>query len=229
VAGASWFECNWWTLCAYGTYYTPFTVESSTRSITTVSLKADNPIGIKFIGQDNALVNVNSTGNLVLNGSINNRSGDTTISSAGTITQNGELPLVSGNNVFLAAGSGIGSGGQAVQVNVKDGGYPVGAYSGDTGQALNVELHHPLWSASADTAGIGASGAFFIDYGRVRPFRPPASTLPEHERLAGAGWTLLAAAGQRVQARLTFATGLKRDRLREHPYEITLQLIASAF
>ena len=108
-------------------------------------------------------------------------------------------------------------------------GYPVGAYSGDTGHALNLELHHPLWAASADTAGIGASGAFFIDYGRVRPFRPPASTLPEHERLAGAGWTLLAAAGQRVQARLTFATGLKRDRLREHPYEVTLQLIASAF
>lgn len=123
VAGASWFECNWWTLCAYGTYYTPFTVESSTRSITTVSLKADNSIGIKFIGQDNGLVNVNSTGNLVLNGSINNRTGNTTLSSAGAITQNGELPMVGGNNVALSAGTGIGSSGQVLQVNVKDGGY----------------------------------------------------------------------------------------------------------
>ncbi|MCA1971679.1 MAG: hypothetical protein LDL44_02485 [Caenispirillum sp.] len=122
VVSATWFECNWWTLCIYGTYYTQFTVESSTREITTRSLKADNPIAVKFIGKDNGLVSVTSTGDLVVNGNINNRAGNTVLNSDGSITQNGERPIVGGGNVTLSAGTGIGESGQLLQVNVKDGG-----------------------------------------------------------------------------------------------------------
>lgn len=108
-------------------------------------------------------------------------------------------------------------------------GYPVGVYAGDTGQTLNLELHHPLLAASADTGGFGASGFFFLDYGRVKPFRPPNSTLDEHETLTGVGWGLHATLGKRAYARLTFGHGATKVPLQERNYEVTLQVVISAF
>ena len=57
---AQWFECNWATLCILGTYYKEFQIESSTKTITTMSLKADNEIKINYIGSDTGLVDVKS-------------------------------------------------------------------------------------------------------------------------------------------------------------------------
>ncbi|MFZ2267304.1 MAG: leukotoxin LktA family filamentous adhesin [Azonexus sp.] len=122
VQTASWFECNWATLCIYGTYYKEFNISSTTKEVTTASLKADNKIAIKYIGFDNGGIDVNSTGNVVINGALNNRNGDTKITSSGSITQNGDTATVSGNNLLLDAGTGIGSTTQALQVNIKDGG-----------------------------------------------------------------------------------------------------------
>ncbi|WP_374319346.1 leukotoxin LktA family filamentous adhesin [Aquabacterium sp.] len=122
VKGNSWFECNWWTLCVAGTYYQEFSRPSTTRVISTTSVKADNPISISFIGVDNGIVDVVSKGNVIFNGSINNRDGDTSVSSTGSITQSNSQAIVSGNNVSLSAGTGIGSTTQVVQVKVSDSG-----------------------------------------------------------------------------------------------------------
>ncbi len=119
---ASWFECNWWTLCAYGTYYKEFEITSLAKTITTDSLKADNQIAIKFIGFDNSAVNVSSTGDVVINGAIHNRSGDTTIASSGSILQGKDIAVVGGTNIDLTAGTGIGSTTAALQVNTGDAG-----------------------------------------------------------------------------------------------------------
>ena len=108
-------------------------------------------------------------------------------------------------------------------------GYPVGVFSGDTGQALNLELHHPLMQASANTSGVGATGFFFMDYGRVKPFRPSDSSLDDHEALTGVGWGLHATVGKSVYARLTFGYGHTKVPLQPRSYEVTLQLVASAF
>ena len=77
VAGRTWFNCNWWTLCAYGTYYKEFSIQSATKTVTTDSVRADYPIGIEFIGFDRGKIDVSSTGDVVINGMINNRQGDT--------------------------------------------------------------------------------------------------------------------------------------------------------
>ena len=82
-------------------------------------------------------------------------------------------------------------------------GYPVGIYGGDSGQAINLELHHPLLTASEATNGVGATGFFFADYGRVKPFRAPNSHLDEYDELTGVGWGVHSALGKNVYAAQT--------------------------
>lgn len=108
-------------------------------------------------------------------------------------------------------------------------GYPVGVYVGDSGQIVNLELHHPLFSASDSTFGIGASGFFFADYGRVKPFRAPNSTLPKHDDLTGVGWGIHSSFGKHVYARLVFGYGLDRVPNLPRSYEVVFQLVATAF
>lgn len=108
-------------------------------------------------------------------------------------------------------------------------GYQAGVYSGDTGQTLNLELHHPLMTASADTAGLGATGFFFADYGRVKPFRPPNSRLADYEALTGVGWGMHATMGKNAYTRLIFGYGLTRVPLQPRNYEVTLQVVVSVF
>ena len=119
---ASWFECNWWTLCAYGTYYKEFEITSLAKTITTDSLKADNRIAIKFIGFDSGAVNVSSTGDVVINGAISNRNGDTAIATSGSLLQGKDIAVVGGSNIQLSAGTGIGSTTATLQVNTGESG-----------------------------------------------------------------------------------------------------------
>ena len=118
--GRSWRDCNWWTLCANATHYREFTITTATKTTITESIKADQRIGVEFIGFDQGTVDVDSVGSVVLNGGINNASGQTTVRSGGSITQNGDVNMVTGRNITLAAGTGIGTGTQAVQTNVSD-------------------------------------------------------------------------------------------------------------
>lgn len=106
-------------------------------------------------------------------------------------------------------------------------GYPVGQFAGDTGQVLNLELHHPL------LAGEGgrwtATGFLFADGGRVAPFRPPNSTLPAREHLGSLGWGLNLQLGTRAFARLTIGHGQRRLPQMPRSNEVTLQIVASVF
>ena len=108
-------------------------------------------------------------------------------------------------------------------------GYPVGVFAGDTGQLINLELHHPLVPASAATNNVGATGFFFVDYGRVKPFRAPNSTLSKNEDLTGVGWGVHANLGKHAYSRLVFGYGLDRPPNQPGSYEVTFQLIATAF
>ncbi|MCY7306706.1 MAG: hypothetical protein LH632_11260 [Rhodoferax sp.] len=120
--GRSWNDCNWWTLCINATHYQEFTRQTGNKITVTDSVKADYPIGIEFIGFDKGRVNLSSRGSVVLNSSVNNRNGDTSVTSVnGSITQNGDQAILGGNNISLSANTGIGATGQALQVNVKDG------------------------------------------------------------------------------------------------------------
>ncbi|MBL8492364.1 MAG: ShlB/FhaC/HecB family hemolysin secretion/activation protein, partial [Rhodocyclaceae bacterium] len=107
-------------------------------------------------------------------------------------------------------------------------GYPVGLYSGDKGQTVSLELHHPLVEPGG-SGGLGADGFLFVDYGRVKPQRPPASTLRSFEALTGLGWGLNLQLGRHVSARLVFGYGATRVPLQPRSYDVTLQVVASAF
>lgn len=121
--GRSWKECNWWTLCANATYYTEFSVATSTKTVKTTSVRGDYGIKISYIGHDQGLVQVNSVGGVMVNGAINNRNGDTSITSTqGSINRNGDQSVISGNNINLQANTGIGSSTAPMLVKVKEGG-----------------------------------------------------------------------------------------------------------
>ena len=106
-------------------------------------------------------------------------------------------------------------------------GYPVGIYAGDTGQFVSAEFHHPMFEAGSNSLGVAASGFLFIDYGRVKPFRPPDTLYREHDTLTGAGWGVLANMGKRAYGRLTFGYGLEKvpNQPIPRPYEINFQLV----
>ena len=126
VMGASGIDCNWWTLCAQATHWQEYTIASVDKTTVTDKVKADYPIGIEFIGFDNGKVDISSNGNVVINGSIFNRNGDTNVSSTQSIAQNvgqgGTVPVMGGNNINLTAVTGIGMPAQSLTLNVKAGG-----------------------------------------------------------------------------------------------------------
>lgn len=108
-------------------------------------------------------------------------------------------------------------------------GYPVGTYSGNSGVALNMELHHPVgeWLMTSASTPVTSTGFFFIDHGRVQPFRPPGGTLPSTETITGVGWGVQTQIGQHVTARLTLAQSLDRVQNQSSRNQVHFQLTAT--
>ncbi|WP_245502187.1 leukotoxin LktA family filamentous adhesin [Bradyrhizobium betae] len=80
----------------------------------TNTVKASNPINIKFTGGSSSDVVVNSTSGIVINGSINNLQGTTTLAATGanssiTVGANANNPVISGTSVTLRGDGGIGT------------------------------------------------------------------------------------------------------------------------
>ena len=108
--GASWKKCNWWTLCANATYYMQYFVTTGNKTTVTGSVRADHPIPIEYIGFDTARIAIDSVGDVLLAGSLNNRSGTTSVDTDGHLSQgNATATVVGGRTIELSAGTGIGS------------------------------------------------------------------------------------------------------------------------
>ncbi len=107
-------------------------------------------------------------------------------------------------------------------------GYAAGAYSGDQGYALNLELHHPIGKASLPTSELVATGFLFVDYGQTEPFRPPNSLLSGRGHITGIGGGINATVDKRTNLRLTLGHAL--DDVPLSPvghYQLTLQVSSS--
>ncbi len=83
------------------------------KSISTNSIRADQPIEINFIGLDEGApgqdVSVTTDGDLLIGGSISNAQGTTTLSAAdGAIVQDTAGATIGGTNITLTAANGIG-------------------------------------------------------------------------------------------------------------------------
>lgn len=112
-------------------------------------------------------------------------------------------------------------------------GYPVGAFAGDNGYTVSAELHHPLGSLKddADAVRVVAAGFVFADYGRVRPDRPPGSTLRSYEQLSSVGWGVSAVIDRNITAKVTGAYLLDRlpTTFSDDRFTLLFQVIASVF
>jgi hypothetical protein len=75
----------------------------------------------------------------------------------------------------------------------------------------------------------GAKGFFFVDRGRVKPYRPANSSLSEFEELTGVGWGVNASWGKDLQVKMTLGYGLIPLSESEKNYSISIQLVSSLF
>jgi filamentous hemagglutinin family protein len=123
-----WTDCNWWTICIAQDYHSKWTQSTKTTTIQRFSLKADYPIAVEFSGNDTGLVAINSRSDVILEGTISNRNGTTTVTAgvapgmakAGqSVLQGNAEALLTGASLVLNASRGVGTtGAQGVPVNI---------------------------------------------------------------------------------------------------------------
>ena len=89
-------------------YYYNWDVKTGSSQTFVSSIKADKPIEIKFIGQDDGTINIKGNGDISLTGNIsnNNAQGTISIDSAGNIMGNSSSSII-GNNVSLKSKNDI--------------------------------------------------------------------------------------------------------------------------
>ncbi len=145
-----WSDCNWWTLCIAQDYTVILEAITPKKTITTNTLKADNPIAINFIGQSSGSVSVQSGSSVHLAGVINNRTGSTSItSSTGDIAQANPEAMINSNAVTLSATAGS-----------------VGALG--TGNAVRVSLGSGELNATAGNGNVVIDAASGINVGTIK-------------------------------------------------------------
>ena len=108
-------------------------------------------------------------------------------------------------------------------------GYITGAFSGDTGRQINLELHHPIGTWFLGSHKLATSGVFSFDHGYVVPFRPPNTSLPKSESLMGVSWGVNATFGKSLNARIIYGQGIKRVAPELRDQSVHFQLTASVF
>jgi len=101
------------------TYHSWWAKEQTNENNYTHTIESDRSFAIKFIGYDQGQVNVDSVGNVVLEGPVLNPSGTTVIKTDGAIRQTGDAAYVNGLRVELTAKTGIGSD-SAINTNLAD-------------------------------------------------------------------------------------------------------------
>ncbi|MCS7045434.1 MAG: pre-peptidase C-terminal domain-containing protein, partial [Gemmataceae bacterium] len=99
------------------THYVRTVTERKQEELHTHTIRADRPIGIKFIGGNEGTIVVNSAAGILIDGPIQNPSGVTSLTAGTTIKQLSDLGYVNGRRVDLAAGTGIGT--DAVGLNTQ--------------------------------------------------------------------------------------------------------------
>ncbi|GMO97067.1 leukotoxin LktA family filamentous adhesin [Bradyrhizobium sp. TM239] len=134
----------------------------------TNTVKASNPINIQFSGGGASTVNVSSNSGIVINGPINNLSGDTTVIATGansaiTSGANANNPMISGKNVTLSADGGIGTrgtNGVPVQVQVYGGSLKADTIDRDIAIAAvgSLSIDH----VKVNSAGATPQGSVFL-------------------------------------------------------------------
>ncbi|MEY9430037.1 hypothetical protein ABH975_005352 [Bradyrhizobium ottawaense] len=134
----------------------------------TNTVKASNPINIKFTGGSSSDVVVNSTSGIVINGSINNQQGTTTLAATGanssiTVGANANNPVISGTSVTLRGDGGIGTlGANRTPVQVQIYGGSLTASSIDRDIAISAIGSLSINQVKVNSAGATPQGNVFL-------------------------------------------------------------------
>ncbi|WLB51391.1 leukotoxin LktA family filamentous adhesin [Bradyrhizobium japonicum] len=134
----------------------------------TNTVKASNPINIKFTGGGSSDVVVNSTSGIVINGSINNLQGTTTLNATGanssiTVGANANNPVISGTSVTLRGDGGIGTLGTTkapVQVQIYGGNLTASSIDRDI--AISAIGALSINQVKVNSAGATPQGSVFL-------------------------------------------------------------------
>ncbi|MBB4256287.1 leukotoxin LktA family filamentous adhesin [Bradyrhizobium sp. CIR3A] len=134
----------------------------------TNTVKASNPINIKFTGGSSSDVVVNSTSGIVINGSINNQQGTTTLAATGvnssiTVGANANSPVISGTSVSLRGDGGVGTlGTTKAPVQVQLYGGSLTASSIDRDIAISAVGALSINQVKVNSAGATPQGSVFL-------------------------------------------------------------------
>ena len=172
-----WTKRKWYTLGIAGTYYLDYQLVTPTKIITTNTVKASNPVGIEFFGSNGGTVNItssNANSNVLLNGSINNKEGSTSINVQNNILQQNDGALITTKTLQLTAGNDIGSSAEAVRTiaseklsaSAANGNVNVAQILGNLSLG-NVTADHGTVTLSADGNITNAPGASTVRGKRV--------------------------------------------------------------
>jgi len=107
-----------------------FSKEYTTTTYHQHVVKADYGIDIEFGGYDSGLLNVQSVGDILINGSLNNRDALTHVESQGAIRQLSDTAVIAGQSINLLAQTGIGVD-KAIRTRLNGGVIDINTTAGD--------------------------------------------------------------------------------------------------
>ncbi len=145
VEGSTSKTCIGWTLCTVWRVTTNYTITQKYTTVTTHSLKADNPIGINFIGQNAGVVSVMSASDVVLAGKITNVAGNVSIDVTGNLATVGSAATIEAHGINLDASGSIGGLNYAL---------PAGLPVVSSAPAIGVMLRGGALSAAAANGSV---------------------------------------------------------------------------
>ena len=120
----------------------------------TMSVKADNPIGIDFSGNSTGSVVIDSNGPVRLTDQITNPNGDTTIAAQGSITATANASIVTHDLTLTANAGSIGTVGQPLAATLRPSGV-LTATAGNQGVYLNLNSGAIIQQVSAGSSVTG--------------------------------------------------------------------------
>ena len=133
---------EWTTSSGWGPWYVEYNhvkakYETGYKIYNKHSIKADNPIGINFIGNSTGNISIDSVSDIQINGVLNNPQGITTINSNGSILAGGTDALIKTKDLTLTANNNIGTSINPININIVNSGYINKATSSLGDVALN--------------------------------------------------------------------------------------------
>lgn len=155
-----WTDTKGWWIFSTQENYTKITEQKGTKTYYTHSLKADNPIKISFSGFQTGQTDVQSNGNIYLQGDILNKNGSVVLNSMnGKIASLSNAASVNADTIYLSAQTGIGEK-ESINITLTDNGLLTANNAGTGNISLNALSGNILFDNIVTTDGDIAVHAF---------------------------------------------------------------------